>query len=153
VYAWRARLAAIEGDTVTAHAELERALGAEGTRWPYQECRLDLVLARVYAVMGNTGEATRRAEAAVRRADACGFRLYALKGHALAAQNSADEAAIARHRRVADALARSLAANLSREDAERFLEVDASPKVRDPAEEGTVMVAGAQRDDEPPAIG
>jgi tetratricopeptide (TPR) repeat protein len=130
VYAWQARLAAIEGDPAAAHAALERALGAEGTRWPYQECRLDLVLARVYAAMGNAAEATRRAEAAIRRADACGFRLYALKGHALAAQHSTDEAAVARHRRVADALARSLAANLSREDAERFLDGEpAAPAV------------------------
>lgn len=79
--------------------------------------------------MLNNAEATRRAEAAVRRADACGFRLYALKGHTLAAQLSSDEAAVARHRRVADALARSLAAGLSREDAERFLDADQRPPV------------------------
>ncbi len=122
VYAWRARLAALEGNTNAAHAELERALGASGTRWPYQECRLDLTLAGVYAAMGNPADATRRAESAIRRADACGYRLYALRGHAFAAQHSSDEAAVARHRRVADALARSLAANLPREDAERFLD-------------------------------
>ncbi len=122
VYAWRARLAAKQGDAAGAQEELEHALDAGGTRWPYQECRLDLVLARTYVAMGNVGEATRRAESAIRRADACGFRLYALKGHGFAAQHSQDEAAVARHRRVADALARSLAANLSREDAERFLD-------------------------------
>lgn len=122
VYAWRARLAAQQGDVTSAQDDLERALDAGGARWPYQECRLDLVLARTYVAMGNLPEATRRAESAVRRADACGFRLYALKGHSLAAQHSPDEAAVARHRRVADALARSLAANLSREDAERFLD-------------------------------
>lgn len=122
VYAWRARLAAMHGEPASAQEELERALGSTGTRWPYQECRLDLVLARTYVAMGNIGEATRRAESAIRRADACGFRLYALKGHGIAAQHSPDEAAVARHRRVADALARSLAANLSREDAERFLD-------------------------------
>jgi len=129
VYAWRARLAARDGDLHAAQQELDRALDAGGGRWPYQECRLDLVLARVYAAMGNSAEACRRAEAAIRRADACGFRLYALKGHTLAAQHSPDEAAVARHRRVADALARSLAANLSREDAERFLDADQTPPV------------------------
>jgi tetratricopeptide (TPR) repeat protein len=129
VYAWRARLAAQDGDSARAERELERSLAAGSGRWPYQECRLDLVLARVYAAMGNSAEACRRAEAAVRRADACGFRLYALKGHALAAQHSSDEAAVARHRRVADALARSLAANLSREDAERFLDIERAPAV------------------------
>jgi hypothetical protein len=129
VYAWRARLAAEQGHAARAQDELERALDAGGAKWPYQECRLDLVLARTYVAMGNIPEATRRAESAIRRADACGFRLYALKGHGLAALHSPDEAAVARHRRVADALARSLAANLSREDAERFLDSDAPPPV------------------------
>ena len=62
----------------------------------------------------------------MRRAEACGFRFYALKAHALAATLSDDEAAVSRHRRVSDALARSLAANLPREDADRFLEVHVS---------------------------
>ncbi|MFZ5475250.1 MAG: protein kinase domain-containing protein [Myxococcota bacterium] len=127
IHAWRARVAAMDDDEPLAHLHLQRALEATGTRWPYQECRLDLVLARVYAAMGNPAEATRRAEAAVRRADACGFRFYALKGHRIAANHSTDEAAVARHRRVADALARSLAANLAREDAERFLLQEGTP--------------------------
>ncbi|MFN7145301.1 MAG: tetratricopeptide repeat protein, partial [Myxococcota bacterium] len=122
VHAWRARLAAINGNRARAEQELDKALSVGGARWPYQECRLDLALARVYAAMGDDAEACRRAEAAVRRADASGFRLYALKGRTLAALHSPDEASVARHRRVADALARSLAANLSREDAERFLD-------------------------------
>jgi tetratricopeptide (TPR) repeat protein len=125
ILAWRARQAAMEGDDATAASELQRALDCNGTRWPYQDCRLDLVLARVYASMGNSAEATRRADSAIRRADACGFRFYALKGHRIAAQHSTDEAAVARHRRVADALARSLAANLAREDSERFLDLEA----------------------------
>jgi tetratricopeptide (TPR) repeat protein len=124
VLAWRARVAAIEGDMDAANAELQRALDRGGIRWQYQECRLDLVLARVYASMFNPAEATRRAESAIRRADACGFRLYALKGHRIAAMHSNDEPTVARHRRVADALARSLAANLSREDGERFLDLE-----------------------------
>ncbi len=124
VHAWQARIAAATGDLAAAQTHLARALAWEGMKWPYQECRFDLVLGRVYAAMGNRAEATRRAEAAIRRADACGFRLYALKGHQVAASCSPDEAAQARHRRVAEALARSLAANLSREDAGRFLELD-----------------------------
>lgn len=127
VRGWRARMAAEDGDLLRANEELRRALDGAGPRWPYQECRLDLTLSRVYASMGNAAEATRRAEAAVRRADACGFRFYALKGHRIAATYSTDEAAVARHRRVADALARSLAANLSREDAERFLDAESPP--------------------------
>ena len=122
--AWRARLAAHDKDRPLAHLLLQEALDHPGTRWPYQECRLDLSLARVYAELGDHGEATRRGESAIRRADAAGFRYYSLKGHCLAAEHATDEAAVARHRRVADALARSLAANLGREDGERFLDVD-----------------------------
>ncbi len=124
VLAWRARLAAHEGDRDGARKLLQEALDHPGTRWPYQECRLDLSLARVYAELGDHAEATRRGESAIRRADAAGFRYYSLKGHCIAAEHSADEAAVARHRRVADALARSLAANLSREDGERFLDAE-----------------------------
>ena len=122
--AWGARIAAHDGDKYVARRKLQEALDHPGTRWPYQECRLDLALARVYADLGDHGEATRRGESAIRRADAAGFRYYSLKGHCIAAEHSTDEAAVARHRRVADALARSLAANLSREDGERFLDVD-----------------------------
>lgn len=122
--AWSARLAAHDGDKDAARRKLQEALDHPGTRWPYQECRLDLGLARVYADLGDHGEATRRGQSAIRRADAAGFRYYSLKGHCIAAEHSTDEAAVARHRRVADALARSLAANLSREDGERFLDVD-----------------------------
>ncbi len=123
VLAWRARVAAQEGDKEGARSLIQTALDHPGTRWPYQECRLDLSLARVYADLGDHGEATRRGESAIRRADAAGFRYYSLKGHCIAAEHSSDEAAVARHRRVADALARSLAANLAREDGERFLDL------------------------------
>ncbi|MSP56041.1 MAG: tetratricopeptide repeat protein [Myxococcales bacterium] len=124
VLSWSARLAAHEGDRESARRLLQAALDHPGTRWSYQECRLDLSLAHVYAELGDRAEATRRGESAIRRADAAGFRYYSLKGHCIAAGHSADEAAVARHRRVADALARSLAANLSREDGERFLDAE-----------------------------
>lgn len=117
--AWRARMLEA-GEQARARALLAEAAEWSGKLWPYQECRLDLVLSRGYAQIGEVAEANRRAEAAIRRADACGFRLYALRGHWLALQGS-DEAAASRHRRIAEGLARSLAASLSREDSERFL--------------------------------
>ena len=85
---------------------------------------MDLALARAWESLGDSVECCRRAEAAIRRSDAAGFRLYGLKGHALAALHAPDEPAAARHRRVADALSRSLAANLAQADAERFLAQD-----------------------------
>lgn len=124
LHAWMARLCAERGDVAGAMAAIRRATQAPASPWPYQECRTELVLSRAYARIGDPAEATRRAEAAIRRADAAGFRLYALKGHVLAARYGADEAAVARHKRVAQALARSLAANLPTADAERFLSTD-----------------------------
>lgn len=121
VLAWRARLAAVEGDEGRARGAVAAAMAHPGPRWPHQECRAELSLAHAFAAIGDRVEATRRAETAVRRADACGYRGYALESHALAAGWSEDEANVARHRRVAEALAKSLAANLPAADAERFL--------------------------------
>jgi len=85
------------------------------------EVRLDLALARAWALLGDLGESFRRADAAIRRSEACGYRLYAIKGHLLAAASNGDEAAVARHSRIADALGKALTANLPEADAERFL--------------------------------
>ncbi len=124
LHAWKARGLARRGEPDAARAAAALALDAAGPRWPYQEVRLDLALARVHVDLGDTAEAYRRADAALRRADACGYRLYVLEGHQLAAACTTDDAAAARHRRVADALGRALAANLSPADAERFLAAD-----------------------------
>lgn len=122
--AWRARLAALDGDADGARALLARAEEPGGNHWAYQECRIALSVARAWAELGDTAAATRHAETALRKADAAGFRFYSLKAHALAAAHGTDDASVARHRRIADALARSLAANLPREDADRFLQVN-----------------------------
>ena len=121
VHTWRAGLAALEGEPAVAHASVRLAIEAPGTRWPYQEVRLDLALARVFSLLKDPAEAVRHADAAIRRADACGYRLYVLKGHVMAAAAAAIDADKARHTRVADALGRALAANLPVQDAERFL--------------------------------
>lgn len=121
LYAWRARALAGVGRTDEARESLVAALDVKGTRWPYQEVRFDLAMARAADLLGDRAEAGRRADAAIRRAEACGYRLYVLKGHLLAATFTDDDATIARHRRVADALGKALAANLAPADAERFL--------------------------------
>ena len=122
--AWRARLLALDGRVDEARALLTRPVEPGGNHWAYQECRIELSLARAWAELGDAGEATQHAESALRKADAAGFRFYSLKAHALAAAHGEDGASVSRHRRIADALARSLAANLPREDADRFLQVN-----------------------------
>jgi hypothetical protein len=68
-------------------------------------------------------EALAVSEEALRLADASGYRHYAMRARKLIIASSDDEVLVARHHRVAEALARSLAANLSREDAAAFLEI------------------------------
>ena len=58
---------------------------------------------------------------AVRLADSCGYRYYAMRARQLATHTATDEAALARHARVARALARSLAGNLAPEDSRAFM--------------------------------
>jgi predicted ATPase len=130
VHAWRARIAAATGNPVGAREALARATAAIGRSWPYQQCRLLLNLSRVHALLGEPSVALSQAEEALRLADASGYRLYAMRARLAAAQLSPDEASAARHARVADALVKSLAANLPREDAELFISTH-SPAPRD----------------------
>ena len=121
VRAWHARQLAEAGEAEAARVQIGMAQEARGPRWPYQEARLDLALARAFTSLGEREEAAQHADSAIRRADGCGYRLHVLEGHVLAAALVADEAGAARHSRVADALGRALAANLAPPDAERFL--------------------------------
>lgn len=68
-------------------------------------------------------EALQLAEEALRLADSSGYRHYAMRARKLITQCTSDEVVIARHQRVAEALTRSLAANLSREDAGAFMKM------------------------------
>ena len=63
------------------------------------------------------------AEEALRLADSCGYRHYAMRARRLIMHCTEDEVIISRHQRVAEALTRSLAANLSREDSLAFMSI------------------------------
>ncbi len=121
IHAWQARRRLREGDRAAARACLARAREPGPRRWPFQKVRTFLNIARAHEEMGELPQAAAAAEEALAIADASGFRYYALRAREVAARTVADEVAAARHRRVVRALARSLAANLAREDAERFL--------------------------------
>ncbi len=120
--AWRARLCAEDEEFDEARAILEQIAEVGGRRWPHQQVRLNLNLARVYELLGELGDARERADEALRVADASGFRFYAMRARQLLAGVTEDARLAARHARVGDALARSLAANLSREDSAVFLD-------------------------------
>jgi len=121
LWSWLSLSQAELGFLDEAMSSLERADPAQGRTWPHQVCRLHLVSARALGAAGMKSAAESRAEQALRIADASGYRLYSLKSHALIADLTDLHANEAMHRRVTHTLARSLSANLSRDDTTTFL--------------------------------
>jgi len=122
LHAWAARRAAARGEPELAEAEIVAAQRCPGRKWPHQRVRLLLNLARAHEALGAIDACCLRANEAQRLADAHGYRYYSLRAHQLLARCEPDEITRNRHLKVADALARSLAANLQREDTDSFLE-------------------------------
>jgi len=100
---------------------LVEAKANDGKHWAYQAARINLNLARVAEMLGEDEEASTLAEEALRLADASGYRHYAMRARQIASRTSAEPNVASRHARVATALARSLAANLTRDDADHFM--------------------------------
>jgi len=121
LHAWRAQILAMKGKSDLARLAVLDAKRAKGRSWCYQVVRVQLNLARAHEIIGTLDKAAEFAEEGLRIADSCGYRYYAMRARQLCARIATDEAAGARHARVADALARSLAGNLTREDAALFL--------------------------------
>ncbi len=121
VHAWRALIEAWRGARDATLAAIALSDHVQGRRWPLHLCRVDLVVARALRAVGEQATAQARARAALERAESAGYRLYVMKAHALLGGIVEDAAAAAHHRRVGEALARSLAANIPPEDAPSFL--------------------------------
>ena len=115
--AWRARLLVDAGDLEGARTLLGRIAQTPGRRWLSGGSSLSQPRARP---SGRPSNLPRRR--ALRIADASGFRFYAMRARQILARVVEDESEAARHGRVGDALARSLAANLPREEGATFLE-------------------------------
>ncbi|MEC8423825.1 MAG: tetratricopeptide repeat protein, partial [Myxococcota bacterium] len=103
--AWRARLLVDGGEEEAARAVLSQIAAAEGRRWPHQQVRLSLNLARVRERLGEPELARPHAEEALRTADASGFRFYAMRARQILARIADEPSQAARHGRVGDALA------------------------------------------------
>ena len=123
VHAWRARVYAHQGRMSEACDAVDLARQVETRPWPGQRARTNLNLARAYLIMDAPDQALSLAEEALRLADSSGYRHYAMRARQLIINCTEDEVSIARHQRVAEALARSLAANLGREDAAAFMKM------------------------------
>jgi tetratricopeptide (TPR) repeat protein len=119
--AWCARVHAVGGRLDEACDAVERSMEAEGRPWPGQRVRTNLNLARATLLLDARTQALPFAEEALRISDASGYRHYAMRARNLIMECTEDDVVNARHHRVAEALARSLAANLNREDASAFL--------------------------------
>ncbi len=119
VDAWRAIGLARLGDLERARAILEGRRPPEEP-WQNTQVRTDLAWGQAFHLLGRCREARALLLRALKTAEQIGYRLYQLLIHQeLLAVTEGEEAA--RHARIATSLARSLAANLPREDSKRFL--------------------------------
>jgi tetratricopeptide (TPR) repeat protein len=121
LHGWRARVCAENDDLDGCRAAIERSDALDVRRWSLHLVRSDLTIARALARARLLAEALVRVEQALQRADDAGYRFYTFKARKLLADVVQDPADADRHARVARALARSLAANLSTQDAASFL--------------------------------
>lgn len=118
VFALRAQALAQLGRPEEARAALT---GNDGAHWPLVQVRTDLARGIAWRRLDEPASARETLQRALAQAEAAGFRLYQLVAHHELWRVTDDDAARARHARVAGALAKSLAANLVKEDAQRFL--------------------------------
>ena len=121
VRTWHASLLARTGRPDEARLALDEVGAPDERAWPHQVVRLQLDLAHVHAELGDPAAALTLAEAALQRADAAGFRYYAMRARLEAGRVAQDPEERARHLRVGEALARSLAAGLPRDEVSLFL--------------------------------
>jgi serine/threonine protein kinase/tetratricopeptide (TPR) repeat protein len=119
VVAWQTQALALLGRVDEARNTLGDRTPPEEP-WQNTQVRTDLAWALAYRALGRTDDARGLLERALETAERIGYRLYQLQArHQLAAVAEPSDAA--RHARVANSLARSLAANLPREDGRTFL--------------------------------
>ncbi|MBA2320258.1 MAG: protein kinase [Deltaproteobacteria bacterium] len=92
------------------------------TQWPHVQMKVDLAVGRALIRLDRRQEAIEPLERTLTLAESNGYRLYQLYAQVELARIHPDELVRGRYARVGAALARSLAANLDRDDARRFVE-------------------------------
>jgi tetratricopeptide (TPR) repeat protein len=103
-----------------ANRQLDMTFGGP-TAWPHIQVRTDLAVGRGLRGARRFAEARSVLLRALAASEVNGFRTFQLFAHTELSRTTGDDATRDRHVRVAAGLARSLAANLPREDAARFL--------------------------------
>jgi len=119
VSAWRAEILARLERTDDARQVLAEA-PTDSEAWPHVRIRTELARGRALHHIGDIQAACTALSDALASAESDGYRYFQLLAHLELAEVAGAEDA-QRHSRVARGLARSLAANLPREDADRFL--------------------------------
>lgn len=119
VLGWKALALARLGRGVEAEAVLD-TLPEAPALWPHVQVRTDLSVGRALTAVGRPDAARDALHRALAVSEANGFRTFQLATHS-ALSEIADETTRDRHTRIAAGIARSLAANLPTDDAERFL--------------------------------
>jgi hypothetical protein len=89
--------------------------------WPHIKCRTNLALGRAHRFLDQPQEAKQALQRALQTAEADGYRFFQMLAHVELSRVIDDELVRDRHARVATGLARSLAANLPREEGDLFL--------------------------------
>ena len=89
--------------------------------WPHVQIRTDLATGHALEALGRTSAACKAFKQALAASEANGYRYLQLLAHRELAVLAEGDASRDRHARVASGLARSLAANLPGDDADRFL--------------------------------
>ena len=118
--AWNAQALALLGRRAEAEAVLKDQ-APPSAPWQHTQVRIDLAWAHAFRLLGRGTEALRLFQRALETAERIGYRYYQLLAHHELATFDDDPTVASRHARVANGLARSLGANLPREDAQRFL--------------------------------
>ncbi|MEQ1508198.1 MAG: hypothetical protein ABMB14_38565, partial [Myxococcota bacterium] len=89
--------------------------------WPHVQARAELAIGRSLGALGEPDAAREVLQRALALSEANGFRYYQLAAHLELLKVADDPSVRDRHARVASGLGRSLAANLPKDDADRFL--------------------------------
>ncbi|HHO52584.1 MAG TPA: tetratricopeptide repeat protein [Deltaproteobacteria bacterium] len=112
------------------HAEAQALLEALPSRpepWPHIQIRADLALGQALLALQQRPGARSALQRALAASEANGYRYFQLVAHSALVRAVDDESTRTRHARVASGLARSLAANLPRDDVDRFLRAHDGP--------------------------
>ncbi len=121
VCAWHAELLASTGNLEAAREVLHGTVAPREQPWPHISVRTDLAMGRALRALGDDSAALACLTRALQAAESDGYRYFQLSAHLELANVAEEPAHRDRHLRVARGLARSLAANLPKDDADRFL--------------------------------